>query len=121
MIPSAEAQAQRRITTEFIKADLSEIILVAYDRVSNGSGGFQMVEREDRVPQEGRIIPVTANAPERMNQQGQRVIVEFMLIMEWDSVVEKWDRFIARGRLFEVLHVQEKRDYQTKAELITVG
>jgi hypothetical protein len=120
MIPFAEAQAQRRITTEFIQADVSEIILMPRTKVSNGSGGFTWEEEDPRTSQYGRIIPLTSNAPERMNSDGQRVIVEFILIMEYDAEVGKFDRFTARGRLFEVLHIQEKQDYQTKAELIVV-
>jgi hypothetical protein len=121
VIPSAEARAQRLQTIAFITADLEEIILTPREKVLNGSGGFSWEDQEDRDPQDARIIPITSNAPERMNPDGQKVIVEFILIMEWDAEVAKFDRFEARGRTFEVLHIQEKRDYQTKAELITVG
>ena len=121
MIPNPEATVLRQSTVAFIQADLSRVTLVPRVKVSNGSGGFVYDDLAPRAPADGRVIPLTAKATERLNLEGHTVPVEFILLMAYDAQVEKGDRFYARGRSFEVVHVQEKRDYQTKAELSTIG
>lgn len=123
MIPSVEARAQRKVTEAFIAADSEVIILTEQVRQSNGSGGFKMSAGPKRQPVVGRVVPVARGGlpQERLTADGRSVPVEFFLVLPYDAEIGVYDRFTSRGRQFEVVHVQEKRDYQTKAELVTRG
>lgn len=121
MIPTAEAKAQRSLTEWFISADLEKIVLTPWSKVDDGEGGWTLEEQPAREEQVGRLIPLTNPATEQMTLDGERVVPDFILMMKWDAVIAPRDRFTCRGVDLEVIHVQEKRDYQTKAELINRG
>lgn len=79
------------------------------------------MDAEERPEQTVRVIPLTSNASLTLTLEGEEVRVDFILMGEHDADVRVGDHFEARGLEFKIIHIQEKRDYQTKAELITVA
>lgn len=121
MINPIEATIERLNTAAFIDADPFDCVLSPATYESNGSGGQRRVASPDRSPQRMRLIPTTGQATERQTSDGRAVQPDFMLMAPFDAVVERWDRFVFNGNRFEVLHVQEKREYQTKSEVVLLG
>lgn len=110
-----------RGTRSFIDDDPSTVELHQMEKRSDGSGGVVKIPSMNRNPLVVRVIPLTRQARETLTIDGVQVNVEFILMAMPEDDVRTGDQFTARGRVFEVIHIQEKRLYQTKAELITVG
>lgn len=121
MIPATEARVQKALTDAFIAADVSTITLIPAEFVSNGSGGRKRNDLPARLPQSMRLIPQDANAAERETLDGSVVQPNYMLLGVWNAAMTRGDRFTNSGTRYEVVYVHEKRDYQTKGEVITRG
>ena len=121
MIPATEARVQKALTDAFIAADSVQITLIPAEFVSNGSGGRKRNDLLPRLPQSMRIIPQDANAAERETLDGSVVQPNYMLLGVWNAAMTRGDRFTNGGTRYEVVYVHEKRDYQTKGEVITRG
>ena len=120
MSPS-ELRMQRSLTKMFIEADKEDIVLEPFSREANGSGGFRLVSQPPLAPQVMRLIPLSNTAFERNTLDGKAVTPNFMLMGEWDCEMARGNRFTLDGKRYEVVHVQEKRDYQTKGETVYLG
>lgn len=116
-----EIEAQRTLTDYFISMDPDSVVLQPFTRESNGSGGYVRTPGEPRSAQDMRMIPLTEVTSERHTLDGKVVTPEWMLMGRYDAVVERGDQFELNGDLYEVVHVQEKKDYQTKAETVYLG
>lgn len=115
---TAERAIQRRLTTSFIATDPESIVLLPQTRTENGSGGFTVAQGDPRSSQTMRLIPLTNTTTERLTLDGKMVVPKFMLMAQWDAIVDRWDQFELDGVRYEIVHLQEKRDYQTKAEVV---
>lgn len=116
-----ELAIQRRNTEAFIAADPETVVLHPFTRQPNGSGGYKTVASPPRPPQTMRLIPISTTAFERGTLDGEAVTPEFVLLGEWDCAMSRGDKFVLDGKRYEVVHVQEKRDYQTKGETVYRG
>lgn len=121
MMNQDELRFQRSATRAFILADVELIQLVPTRRTDNGSGGFTTTSALPVAPQEFRLIPVTNFTKERSTLDGVSVVPNFILLGEWNCSMKRHDRFTLNGKRYEVVHVQEKRQYETKGETILLG
>lgn len=121
MLNPAELTVQRMLTKSFIAADANSVALEPNTREPNGSGGYKISPQPSRDPQVMRLVPITTTAFERQTLDGKVVTPQFVLLCEWDAVVERGDKFSLLGKRYEVVHVQEKREYMTKGETILLG
>lgn len=121
MLTPGEAAIQRILTRAFIAADANSVVLEPNKREPNGSGGYVLSAQPPRSPQTVRLIPITTTAFERETLDGKTVTPQFVLMAEATAAVERGDRFVLNGKRHEVVHVQEKRDYQTKGETVLLG
>lgn len=120
MIPDREAAIQRRLTTEFINADRLVVTLSRRSREPNGSGGFRLGSPTALPPQDGRLIPSQYELPDRETANGTIASPGSLLLMPYDADVKRFDEFSEGQFTFQVVWVYEKRDYETKCELVTL-
>lgn len=113
-----ELRIQRKLTAYFINADPELISLTPNEIQSNGAGGVRKTPLPPRPPQGVHLVPLTSQVSERPTLDGKAVIPDFMLIGLHDMAIGRGDVFQARNSIFEVVHIHEKRDYETKAEAI---
>lgn len=121
MIPTAERDIQRRLTDEFIAADVVVLQLSRTTRIPNGAGGFKKTGVQDVTPQRFRLIPSQDGATERTTVDGRAVTPSYMLMGEYSADLERFDEFELDGRRFQVVFINGKRDYETKGEVAYVG
>jgi len=117
----SELTAMRAQTVGFIAADLESVVLVPHTRTPNGSGGYKTASGLPRSPQNMRLIPISTTAFERSTLDGEAVVPQFILLGEWDCEMTRGDTFVVDGKRYEIVHIQEKRDYQTKGETVLRG
>lgn len=122
MISPAELAAQRRMTRMFIAADQFDVQLIRSLREANGQGGFRVLPPE-LVPgtYPARLIPLRDGATPRTTADGEEVVPGYMLQCYHDADVQRWDEFDKDGRRYQVVFVNENRQYQVKAEVIYRG
>lgn len=119
-ISDAELAVHRTNTVQFILADSVEVVLVRRTRVSDGAGGHTWSPAPLPV-QVMRLIPLGDGATERQNQDGVLVRPSYMLMGEHDADMERWDRFYKDGREYEIVFVNDNRQYETKGEAVYLG
>lgn len=120
MIPEAEARVQRKITSAFIATDAATVNLVPIRRQDNGAGGWTRSFGTPRVPQVMRMIPTNFEG-EQETLDGKRVSPTHVLMGEYNAEMERGDRFLFKGSMYEVTYVQEKQDYQVKGWAHYIG
>jgi hypothetical protein len=117
---AAELELQSGITRAFILADAEDIQFTRRTKVADGAGGFIHTE-VDIATQTGRMIPQTDQVPELTDSNGRMAAPQWVLLMEANADMHRYDRFIWRGMLWEIAQVHTKPDYQTKGDVILVG
>lgn len=121
MSSALEQKVQRRLTSAFIDADPLQVTVSRRERVPNGSGGFRLGPPSSLSPQKGRLIPSQYQLPDRETANGTIASPGSVLVMEWNADIKRFDEFTdANGFVFQVVWVYEKRDYETKCELVTL-
>jgi hypothetical protein len=120
-IQSAEVRAQRMITKAFIDADSLEVVLYRAGKLSDGAGGVVEGSPSPLPPQVLRLIPLADGSDERFTADGKAVRPTYMLQGMFDADIERFDTFTHRGSRFEVVFVNENRQYQVKAEVVYRG
>ena len=120
MIPDMEARIQRNLTAEFINADKVPVEITRRERISNGTGGFRLGPPSAIPPQEGRLIPSQYQLPDRETANGTIASPGSLLLLPYDADVKRFDEFTVGQFSFQVVWVYEKRDYETKCELVTL-
>jgi hypothetical protein len=121
MIELAEVKIQRRITEAFVAADYVVLDLVRTPRVSNGAGGRAKGTPEPLRPQRFRLVPSGDGAPERTTGDGLAVTPAYMLIGEYNADVQRFDEFVKDGRRYQIVFVNENRQYEVKGEAAYLG
>lgn len=121
MIPSAEAAIQRRLTEEFIAADVDVIQLTRTPRLSNGAGGRTLGTPEPLSPQRFRLIPSQDGAAERLTADGRAVTPSYNLMGEHNADMERFDEFELDGRRYQIVFINANRSYETKGEVAYLG
>lgn len=121
MIREVELMAQRRISAEFIKADLIWVTLQRRSRTPDGAGGTTVGDAISLLPQTFRLLPQEDGATARTTSEGETATPEFMLMGTYDSDMARFDQFtLDDGRRFEIVYV-DNRQYELKGEATFLG
>lgn len=121
MISTAELRAQRRVTDMFIKADQLDIVLERSTRTSDGAGGVTSGVPTPLPAQVMRLIPRQDGATERTTADGQMVSPSYTLMGYHDADMQRWDEFTHDGHRYQVVFINENRQYETKGEVAYLG
>jgi hypothetical protein len=122
VIPDSEAAIQRQNTRAFIAADAELVALVPRVKETTASNGVVYRDLPPLPSQVMRLIPSTSNrAVERQTLDGTLVFPEYTLLGEYNAQMERGYRFVLEGNRYEIVMVNEKRDYETKAEVVRIG
>lgn len=118
-----ELRVLRRNTKAFINESPAEVVLVPVSRTADGAGGYKTTSGTARDPQTMRMIPLASTAAmgELQTPDGRNIRPRYILMAEWDAIIERWDTFTWEGEQWLVGRVQEKHEYQTKAEIVPLG
>jgi hypothetical protein len=117
-----ETDILRAQTKAFIDADAKAITLARRNKVSNGSGGYDVTYVPLMTPQTLRLIPQHGNmSPLRETLDGEAVQPDYILLGEWNADISRWDTFTDNGRRYIVLFVHEKATYEKKGEVKYLG
>lgn len=116
-----ELDVQRRLTKAFIDESPESVVLQGFDKESNGSGGFRLTPQPPRDPQVMRLIPISTTAFERLTLDGAAVTPQFVLMGEFNCEMQRGDKFELDGKRYEIVHIQEKHEYQKKGETVLLG
>jgi hypothetical protein len=122
MIAAAELAVQRMLTAEFIAADFIVLALERSARVSDGKGGYR-VQRSTLAPQTFRLIPQgdTGGAVERLTADGKAVRPQYVLMGAHTVDLARGDLFAIGDRRYEVVFINENRQYEVKGEVAYLG
>lgn len=119
-IEATELSVQRQLTREFIDADYAEITLYRSEVVSDGAGGTVQGEPAPIGMQCLRLITqgsTGADSKQRFTRDGQQVSPEYVLMGTECADMERWDTFTLAGRRYELVFVNQNRQYEVKAEV----
>jgi hypothetical protein len=120
-IASGELAIQRRLTEQFIKADSLEIVLYRSTPVADGKGGYTHSAPAPLPAQTMRLIPLGDGATERLTANGQAVSPQYMLMGLYDADMQRFDSFTVGNDRYDVVFVNENRQYETKGEVYFRG
>jgi hypothetical protein len=120
VIAPGELSIQRRLTRVFIAADSVSISLHRNEKVPDGKGGYRTV-KTDLPLQVFRLIPSGDGATERLTADGKQVTPSYMLMGEWTCDLARGDTFERDGRRYEVVFINENRQYEIKGEVAYLG
>lgn len=120
-IHPAELAAQRRLTKTFVWADAKDIELVRTERVPDGAGGVILGDPVRLPPQTMRLIPGQDGAQERFTAEGVAVKPSYKLLGTHEADMQRWDTFELDGHRYEVVFINENRQYQVKGEVVYHG
>ena len=72
----------------------------------------------DLPPQRMRIIPLGegGSTPERFNSNGEAVRPTYKLLGLYDCDMERYDEFELEGTRYEIVFVNQNRQYEVKGE-----
>lgn len=116
-ISSAELAIQRKQTAAFIASDSVAVVLERPVFVSDGAGGHTRGVPTLLPSQTMRLIPLQDGTTAQLNADGEMIEPSYMLMGRWDANIERWDRFMLEGHEYEVLSVNQNRQYECKAEV----
>jgi hypothetical protein len=120
-IEAAELRAQRMITHSFILADANLITLYRSSTTSDGAGGTVHNPPTPLPPQTMRLIPLSDGADERLTADGKMVRPTYMLQGDYNADLQRGDTFTTEQGRYEVVFVNENRQYQVKGEVVYRG
>jgi hypothetical protein len=121
MIATAELAIQRMLTRVFIEADVRPVVLERSTWTPDGAGGSVQGDPESLAPQRMRLIPLGDGAQERFTPNGEAVRPSYKLLGKYDADMERWDTFTLDGSRYEVVWVNENRQYEVKGEVAYRG
>lgn len=120
MISPTELKIQRNLTALFIAADRIELTLNRRVSIEDGAGGHELIW-QPLLPQTVRMNPLQDRVGERVTADGVQVAPSYMLIGGYDLDLQRFDRFTIDGRRYEVVFIQENRQYEVKGEVAYIG
>lgn len=121
MIAAAELEIQRQLSAAFIAADAISVTLLRAVWANDGAGGAIKGDAEPLAPQTMRLIPMGDGASERFTASGEAVTPSYMLMAAHTADMQRWDEFVMAGRRYEVVFINENRQYEIKGEVAYRG
>ena len=119
--PTAELDAQRRLTEYFIQTQPRQIDLTPRASVRTSSGGRVWALGTPRGAQTMRLVePVVPNPPLAASDGVQRQ-VEFILIGRWDAEIGRFDIFSLDDRDWEVAELYHFNGWERRAAVVARG
>lgn len=116
-----ELKLQVETTRAFILADPEDLVLLRRDKISDGSGGFYFDNEQSLPSQTARLIPQNDRVPEVVTSDGKRGMPEFVILLEPDADVQRYDQFQWKNVRWEIAHLHLKPEYELKGDVIRVG
>lgn len=116
-----ELSALRKGTVAFIKADANTFVLARSMFVDDGAGGHSRGAPSQLPPQLMRLIPLQDGSTLQLTADGEQIEPSYMLMGTWDADMERWDTFELGGRRYEIVSVNQNRQYETKGEVVYRG
>lgn len=120
-ISSVELGVQRRNTKAFILADSLMVALMRPVSVSDGEGGKARSSLAALPPQTMRLMPLQDGAAEQLTADGLQISPTYMLMGVWDCDMQRWDTFAVGTSRYEVVSINQNRQYETKGEVVYHG
>lgn len=133
MARAQDVRSMRRSTMALIKREGQNISLF---RAGGTSGGFVDDGEGGEVPaptpvgedpsepvsEKRRYFSTTEADPEdRGDDDGERLLIPFVLIGRWDDDIREGDWFYVNDQKFEIDFVQPDREYQLKGQGVAFG
>jgi hypothetical protein len=116
-IEAAELAVQRNLTAAFIAADWMMVALERRTRTADGEGGYLEGPAVPLAAQRMRLIPRQDGSVERMTADGKVVLPAYSLMGSHDADMERWDEFEVNGHRYQVVFINQNRQYEVKGEV----
>jgi hypothetical protein len=120
-----ELEMQRRNTDAYIATDPTDVVFTVNTAASDGEGGTIWGATGTLGAQRVRIVTGASSSgsvvAERRTVDGEVVLPEVMLIMEWDAAVEMGWTFMHDGDTYEVVFVNDDSRYEKLVEVVKRG
>ena len=121
MIDTGELEVQRQLTEEFIAADSVQIALERSVRTPDGAGGYATADPVPLAEQQFRLIPQQDGATERLTADGKAVNPAYVLMGSYTADLQRWDEFELAGIRYQVVFINQNRQYEVKGEVAYLG
>lgn len=122
--PAPGLDSLRRQTHWFIENDPTPIALIPVEKVEAPGGGWNMQELPPRPTQNFKLIYQTGSDGVVQTADGQNRRYEFILLGEWDAVINIGDVFTEPehdGQRWVVSGLLPYNGYETKAGIVSYG
>lgn len=115
--------ANRELTHWFIEQDPTTVTLIPQTKVKTAGGAFNLVPGVARAPQIVKLIfPSGSSDGISSGQDGRVRKYDFILVGEWDAVVEIDDYFEdSQGNFWIITGLVPYNGYEVKATMISYG
>jgi hypothetical protein len=118
-------QANRRLTSAFIRESPHCIELQPYSKHDDDLGGWRYVAESKRPTQRFRLVeagtPVGAAAISGRGIDGIERSVEYLMIGDHCADVELYDRFLLNDVEYEVVQIWPDNGYEVRVSIISRG
>ena len=118
---SAELDAQRRITSYFVRTQPVVVTLIPRERVRQPSGGYVWVSLDPRDPQTLRLVEPPDPGLQVQGSDGKLRDVQFILLGEWTATIGRYDVFTLNDRDWEVADLMHYNGWERRAQVIARG
>lgn len=113
-MPVQNLPLHRRLTQSFIAANPVTLVLTPRTKEKKPAGGWAWVDGTPRDPQVLTLIEQTVNPRPQVTADGVDREVEFVLLGEWDALMDTGDVFTHQGRDWEVVEMFYDNGYEKR-------
>lgn len=121
--PAEELALQRKLTSAFIDTQPVMITLIPRTKQQQPGGGFKWVEADpaNLLPQRLRLIEPSTKFDVITTEDGRQRYIEFILLGEWDAVINQNDVFRHAGKRWEVVQLYFHNGWEHRAKVAQYG
>lgn len=125
MLNATELQVNKELTHCFIMSDPTVVSLVPRGEVKTDSGGTKMRDHQPREPQQFKMIHQGGSLGGKVTaEDGVNRRFDFVLVGEWDAIVEindYWKNPDDPQEYWQVTGIEPYNGYEVKAEVKAYG